>query len=311
VPLLAREQSLVVEALDILFRRIPFPVKGVDSDNDGAFINESLLAFCNARQLEFTRSRAYRKNDQAWVEQKNGAVVRRLVGHERFSGVVAGQALAHLYQAARLYVNYFQPSFKLLAKKRDGGKVMRTYDHPTTPCERLLRHPALDEKQKESLRSQRQQLDPLELLHRIRQGQAALAALGSEGNAANELGRRSLEQFLSQLPDLWRSGEVRPTHRGAAATRRYWRTRKDPFETAWPEILGWLQREPDVTAKELLCRLQQMLPGDFADGQLRTLQRRVREWREVMAKKLVYACLDEDEQTSRTVVVGDVVKPEG
>jgi len=309
VPLLAREQSLVVEALDVLFRRIPFAVRGIDSDNDGAFINETLLGFCNARQVEFTRSRPYRKNDQAWVEQKNGAVVRRLIGHERFSGVVAGQALAQLYQAARLYVNYFQPSSKLLAKRRDGGKVRRTHDRPATPCERLLRHPAINEKGKESLRSQRQQLDPLELLHRIREGQAALAALSSEGNATSELQTRSLEQFLSQLPRLWRDGEVRPTHREKATTHRYWRTRKDPFETVWPEILGWLQREPEATAKELLCRLQQMHPGDFTDGQLRTLQRRVREWRQIMPKKLVYACLDGDEETSQAVVVGDTMEP--
>jgi hypothetical protein len=309
VPLLAREQSLVVEALDLLFRRIPFPVRGVDSDNDGAFINDSLLEFCQARQVEFTRCRAYRKNDQAWVEQKNGAVVRRLVGYQRFSGVVAGQALAQLYQAARLYVNYFQPSFKLRGKRREGGRAVRTPDHPATPCERLLRHPAINEGLKERLRAQRQQLDPLELLHGIREGQAALAALSSEGNATDELGRRSLEQFLSQLPRLWRSGEVRPTHREQGTPRRYWRTRKDPFETTWPEILAWLQREPDATAKELLCRLQQVHPGDFSDGQLRTLQRRVREWRQVMAKRLVYAGIDEEAEVSRAMVVGDVQGP--
>jgi hypothetical protein len=148
VPLLAREQSLVVEALDVLFRQIPFAVRGVDSDNDSAFMNETLLGFCTARRVEFTRSRAYRSNDQAWVEQKNGAVVRRLVGHERFSGVVAGQVLAQLYQTSRLYVNYFQPSSKLMAKTRDGGKVRRTHDSPTTPCERLLRHPAIDESER-------------------------------------------------------------------------------------------------------------------------------------------------------------------
>jgi len=306
VPLLAREQSLVVEALDILSRQIPFPVRGVDSDNDGAFINETLVAFCKARELEFTRSRAYRKNDQAWVEQKNGAVVRRLVGYQRFSGVVAGQVLAQLYQAARLYVNYFQPSAKLTEKRREGGRILRTHDCPATPCARLLAHPAVDEEVKTVLRSQREQLDPLELLHRIREGQAALAALNSEASAVSELGRRSLEQFLAELPRLWHSGEVRPTHRGQAVASRYWRTRKDPFERAWPEILVWLQREPDATAKELLCRLQRMHPGDFPDGQLRTLQRRIREWRQVMARKLVFGGLGGDEEVARPVVVGDV-----
>ena len=97
VPLLVREQFLAVEGLDALCRQVPLPLVGIDSDNDGAFINDSLLEYCEAHQIEFTGSRAYRKNDQAWVEQKNGAVVRRMVGYERFSGVVAGQALAHLY----------------------------------------------------------------------------------------------------------------------------------------------------------------------------------------------------------------------
>ena len=308
VPLLAREQSLVAEALDIVFRRMPFPARGIDSDNDSAFINETLLAFCTARKIEFTRCRAHQKNDQAWVEQKNGAVVRRLVGHERFSGLLAGQALARLYQTARLYVNYFQPSFKLQAKRREGSKVARTYDQPRTPCERLLRHPAIDEKQKEALRSQSADLDPLELLHCIREGQAALATLSSESNASSELGKKSLEQFLSLLPDLWRSGEVRPTHRRKPAAPHWWRTVKDPFEAVWPEILGWLQCEPEATAKSLFERLQMMRPGEFADGQLRTLQRRVKEWRQIMARDLVYGCLDENEETSRVVVVGDAVE---
>ncbi len=116
VPLLAREQSLVTEGLGVIRRQFPVPVLGIDSDNDGAFINETVLAYCQEHRLEFTRSRAYQKNDQAWIEQKNGAVVRRFVGYERFAGVVAGQCLAQLYQAMRLYVNYFQPSFKLQSK---------------------------------------------------------------------------------------------------------------------------------------------------------------------------------------------------
>ena len=78
VPLLAREQSLVVEGLEVLFRQMPFAVRGVNSDNDSAFINDTLLAFCKKPQIAFTRARAYHKNDQAWVEQKNGAVIRRL-----------------------------------------------------------------------------------------------------------------------------------------------------------------------------------------------------------------------------------------
>lgn len=229
VPLLVREQSLVVEGLAALFEKIPFPVLGIDSDNDGAFINETLLSFCEARKLEFTRCRAYHKNDQAWVEQKNGAVVRRLVGHERFSGVVAGQALAHLYEAARLYVNYFQPSFKLREKTRQGAKVKRRYYAPVTPCARLLLNPTVGKDIKERLRIQSHDLDPMELLYRIRESQAALAALTAPGNSREGPGRQTLDQFLSQLPQLWRMGEVRPTHRSRPVKLCYWRTREDPF----------------------------------------------------------------------------------
>lgn len=292
LPLLVREQSLVVEGLEALFPQIPFPIKGIDSDNDGAFINETLLAFCQRHEIEFTRCRPYHKNDQAWVEQKNGSVVRRLVGHERFSGVIAGQALAHLYKTARLHINYLQPSFKLLSKSRNGAKVTRRYESPMTPCERLLRHAEVDEKVQARLLSVRDQLDPLELLHHIREGQAALAKLASKPDFSEGPGKRTLDQFLSELPTLWKSGEVRPTHRKTTTKTRHWRTRKDPFESVWLDVLQWLQSDPDAQAKGLFQRLQSEYPGQFRDGQLRTLQRRVREWRQLMARQLVYTCMN-------------------
>ena len=134
VPLLAREQSLVVEGLEAIARQLPFQVLGIDSDNDSAFINGTLVQYCAQWGIEFTRSRAYRKNDQAWIEQKNGSVVRRFTGHDRYSGRIAGQTMVHLYQAVRLYVNYFQPSFKLLEKMRDGAKTIKRYSPPAPPA---------------------------------------------------------------------------------------------------------------------------------------------------------------------------------
>ena len=278
VPLVAREQSLVVEGLEVLRRQFPIPIRGIDSDNDSAFINETLQAYCQQQKWEFTRSRAYQKNDQAWIEQKNGAVVRRFVGYERYSGLLAGQCLARLFQAVRLFVNYFQPSMKLRSKTRVGAKVKKTYHKPATPCERLLGHAAVGQAVKEALRSEQSRLDPLELLHRIRDSQAALAALSS-GDLGSSAGqeRESLEQFLAGLSELWRQGEARPTHRQSAPQPRNWRTRKDPFESVWPEILLWLQQDPDATAKSLLIRLEQKYPGQFPEGQLRTLQRRIRD----------------------------------
>ncbi len=292
VPLLAREQSLVVEGIEAMGRQFPVAIVGIDTDNDSAFINESLLAYCERREIEFTRSRAYQKNDQAWIEQKNSAVVRRFAGYERYAGSIAGQALAHLYSQVRLYVNYFQPSFKLIAKTRDGARVSKRYDRPTTPCDRLLAHDAVRPEVKDRLLWHRDRLDPVALLHGIREAQAALAALASPALSDGPQ-RESLEQFLSQLSQRWRLGEVRPTHMQHTAKPRTWRTRKDPFEGVWSEVLLWLQQDPDATAKVLFTRLQSRYAGKFSDGRLRTLQRRIREWRAIMARKLIYATVDE------------------
>jgi hypothetical protein len=125
VPLPCRDGVLVVEALTRLRGVLPFPLGGADFDNDSVFMNEDVVGWCRGNGIEVTRSRAYRKNDQAWVEQKNGAVVRRLVGHDRLEGVAATGELGRLYASARLFVNFFQPSFKLAAKRRDGARFSR------------------------------------------------------------------------------------------------------------------------------------------------------------------------------------------
>lgn len=292
VPLLAREQSLVVEGLRRIQSQMPVIILGINSDNDSAFINDTLNLYCEQTGIVFTHSRVHHSNDQAWIEQKNGAVIRKIVGHERFSGIVAGQAMAQLFQSVRLYVNYFQPSFKLRYKIREGAKVKKWYSYPATPCDRLLADKGVAEKVKEALRIQKEQLDPVELLHRIRQGQSALAALSS-GAMSTGPNRQSLNQFLAKLPQLWRDGEVRPTHRKNEAKARYWRTREDPFKNVWTDILLWLQSAPDSTAKSLLQRLKENHPEQFVDGQLRTLQRRVGEWRRTMARNLIFSGMND------------------
>jgi len=93
IALLVREGSLIVDALDHLYGLLPFPLRGIDTDNGSEFINDSLMAFCSHHQIEFTRSRPYQKNDQAWVEQKNGSVVRRLAGYGRLEGIAARRRL--------------------------------------------------------------------------------------------------------------------------------------------------------------------------------------------------------------------------
>ena len=292
VPLIAREQSLVIQGLEAIARQLPFPVLGIDSDNDSAFINETLIGWCNELGIEFTRSRAYRKNDQAWIEQKNGAVVRRFVGYDRYSGPVAGQTMAHLYGAVRLYVNYFQPSFKLVEKTRDGASVVKRYSPPATPCDRLTQHDTVSANLMAKLSEFRAGLDPVALLHTIREAQSALVAV-TPADFGETPHRESLDRFLAGLPSLWRQGEARPTHTARARAPRHWRTREDPFDGVWCDVLLWLQEDPDATAKALLEQLQSNYPGRFTNAQLRTLQRRVQQWRAVMAKKLVYAAAGE------------------
>jgi len=288
IPLLVREQGLVVEAVEIVRDRLPFALLGLDTDNDGAFINNTLLTYTRKAGLTQTRSRPYRKNDQAWVEQKNGAVVRRLVGYERFQGISSAQVLSQLYEVARLHVNYFQPSFKLKAKHRDGAKVTKHYHPPATPCERLLATQALDDAQKQALREQAHILDPLRLLQDVRKTQSALVRFSAPRETAPASASEDLADFLAHLPTLWRQGEARPTHQQPARPVRNWRTRVDPFASVWPRVEEWLVAEPDATAKALFHRLQTEYPQTFPASQLRTLQRRVREWRQTMARTLIF-----------------------
>ena len=133
LPLVTRDGSLVVEAMK---HAQPWLLRGVDFDNDSAFMNDVVVPWCRDQKLEVTRSRAYKKNDQAFVEQKNGAAVRRLMGYGRFDGVETARVMGRLYAAARLYVNFFQPSFKLKEKRREGAKVIKRYHRPSTPYER-------------------------------------------------------------------------------------------------------------------------------------------------------------------------------
>lgn len=291
LPLVSRQQELVVEALEVLRAQMPMKLLGLDTDNDSAFMNETVFNYCLANDITFTRSRAYRKNDQAWIEQKNGSVVRRLVGYGRFVGIVAAHTLGRLYQLSRLYVNFFQPSFKLRSKTREGTKITKRYFKPATPCDRLLYSEEVSTATKDRLQEQRRALDPVRLLHGIREIQGTLVALAKPpGSEYGDVpASQSIDAFLEKLPYLWRDGEARPTHRSKPVSPRTWRTRIDPFKGVWPTVLGWLQDEPDATAKEIFERLSQKYPDAFQPGQLRTLQRRVREWRQAMARELIYA----------------------
>ena len=264
-------------------------MRGVDSDNDSAFMSQSVFDYCKARSLVQTRSRAYKKNDQAWVEQKNGAVVRRLVGYGRLSGAVATKALAQLYASSRLYINFFQPSFKLKSKTRDGARVHKVYFTPATPCDRLLAHSSVGPAIREKLTAQFMSLDPVRLLQEIRIAQQTLSNIAAHGvSAGEEASKPAIADFVASLASAWKDGEARPTHRKQPTAKHWWKTRVDPFADVWPVVEGWLIAEPAISAKTLMERLATLVPDAYASkAQLRTLQRRVKAWRAERAKDMV------------------------
>lgn len=165
--LLYRDQETTLRALRVGRDRMPFRLLGLDTDNGTEFLNYLLLSYCEQEKITFTRSRAYKKNDQCRVEQKNGAIVRRFVGYDRYEGIRPCRILSELYQTLRLYVNYFQPSMKLLSKKREGAKVKKTYDEAKTPCQRLLASDRIPQEVKDRLRCRQHELDPVALLKEI------------------------------------------------------------------------------------------------------------------------------------------------
>ena len=288
-PLLVREQTLLTVVLGEVRKQMPFPLLGFDTDNDSVVMNETVKTYCEETGLVFTRCRPYRKNDQAWVEQKNGAVVRHAVGYRRYEGLEAAAALARLYAALRLFVNDFQPSFKLAGKLRDGAKIKKKYLPPATPYQRLLADTRTSEAVRCQVTATYVTLDPVQLLQRIRTAQQELVSISDRPSVdeTTVLTTPTLDQFLVGLRTAWQDGEVRPTSQPKPKAPRG-RRRPDPFVTVTAQVRQWFEAEPWRTSRELFERLQQEQPGVFPDGQRRTLRRRLKEWRRDRAHEMVF-----------------------
>jgi hypothetical protein len=293
LPLVARDGGLVVEAIKRAQSLFPWLLRGADFDNDSTFMNDVVVPWCRAQKIEVTRSRAYKKNDQAFVEQKNGAVVRRLVGYGRFEGVEAAQIMAWLYAAARLYVNFIQPSFKLKEKRREGAKVIKRYHAPATPFERALAHPKVTRAVKARLRSMHRALDPVALLAEVR---AAQTELGDRidrrpGKTAARLSVSSPAAdaaiFAKTLGRSVDAGELRGTHR--RLKRHYVRRGRTPSMLD-PHVLtieGWLAAEPQLTALAIVGRLNEIYPEQFGKKQHSIVQRLLKALRKKAAERLM------------------------
>lgn len=163
-----RGERGTVLAIKSARRHIPFALRGIDSDNDSAFINHHMTKYCREEAITFTRCRPYRKNDQCHVEQKNWSVVRQFIGYRRFETDEELALLQKIYPLVMRYHNFFSPMMRLEAKERDGSKVTRRYRAATTPYQRLLTAGGhIDDKTKESLRRDYESTNPAELLRQI------------------------------------------------------------------------------------------------------------------------------------------------
>ena len=133
-----KTQIAVSSAIKAMRLRLPFPLLGIDCDNGTEFINELLYRYCLEEEITFTRSRPYKKNDQAYVEQKNGSVVRNTIGYDRYETEEELQLLQLIYEYLHVYVNFYQPVMKLISKERVDGKTKKVYDLATSPYRRVL-----------------------------------------------------------------------------------------------------------------------------------------------------------------------------
>lgn len=162
-------------------QRLPFRLAEIHTDNGGEFINDVLYRWCKQEGVRFTRGRSYKKNDQAYVEQKNWSVSRRLIGYDRYSSKAAYEQMQRLYGYVRLYVNFFQPVSKLVSKERVGAKVKKRYDQAQTPYQRLLATNTLGEEKREELAKLYATLNPVKLRADIDAALEALWKLADRG----------------------------------------------------------------------------------------------------------------------------------
>jgi hypothetical protein len=150
-----------------LRQALPFRLRGIDSDNGSEFINHHLHGYCARHDIQFTRGRPYKKDDNAHIEQKNWTHVRKLLGYVRYDSGAALQAINALYEDLRLLQNLFLPSVKLIEKRRVGARVRRRYDAPRTPLERVAACPEADPQKLQVSLKLRGELDPFALAEQI------------------------------------------------------------------------------------------------------------------------------------------------
>jgi len=169
----------ILGKLEEMRRGLPFKLVSIDSDNGSEFINHHLLRYCHRHELDFTRSRPYKKDDNAHIEQKNWTHVRKLMGWDRYDSIPALDLMNDLYgHELRLYMNLFQPSVKLIKVVRQGSRIRRIYDQPQTPLDRLAKlqgnSATIDRQKVESYQALRSRVDPFHLAQIVQKKLASI-----------------------------------------------------------------------------------------------------------------------------------------
>jgi hypothetical protein len=192
---LGKSEVAVADGLRRLEQNLPFPLRGIDSDNGSEFINDHLWRFCRRRppyqKIKFTRSRPYKKDDNAHIEQKNWPQVRKRVGYDRYDTEEAKQLLNEIYENLRILDNLFLPSQKLLKKVRQGSRLIRRYDAPRTAFERVRQCPEAIPEKVQVLERLLQSTDPFALAERVEQKLLALQVLASRPQGFRQILRPS------------------------------------------------------------------------------------------------------------------------
>ena len=171
---MGKGQFGIHEATKRIQARLPFPLLGIDSDNGSEFINDIMLRFCQSNHITFTRIRAGKKNDNCYVEQKNYTVMRNFIGYARLETPEQLIIVQELLKRVELYVNFFQPSQKLIEKIRNGAKVKKTYDEAKTPYQRLIDSGILTSENQKKLEALYESLNPMQLRRQIHKIQSKL-----------------------------------------------------------------------------------------------------------------------------------------
>ena len=222
--ILGRGQDAVVAALDEVRGALPFPLRGIDSDNGSEFINDHLLRYCRRHGIGFTRGRPYKKDDNAHVEQKNGTHVRRIFGWARYDTAQAIAAMNELYRGElRQMMNLYLPSVKLVERVRVGARLRRRYDAAKTPLDRLVEWhgkgalPA----PVQALLAWRERTDPFGLSERIERKLVGIERLQAVGGVAASASGRGLHRTARLTGGAGRAAPCASETSRAAAWRAY------------------------------------------------------------------------------------------